>query len=75
MVERETTAVYSAANFKEFIGGKLGLSQKIETKQVFIFEWKKNTYIEEGSSLIYNTITRHKWQQCNKSKKNATRVQ
>ena len=45
--------------FKEFIGRKLGLSQKIETKKVFIFEWKKNTNIEEGSSLIYNTITRH----------------
>lgn len=61
--------------FKEFIGRKLGLSQKTETKKVFIFEWKKNTNIEEGSSLIYNTITRHDWQGCNKSKKNATRVQ
>ena len=41
--------------FSDLIGGKLGLSQNIKTKQVFIvFDWKENTIIEneEGKVIL-----------------------
>ena len=41
------TWAYSPANFNELIGGKLGLSTRIKTKQVFIvFDWKEDTSVE-----------------------------
>ena len=39
--------------FNNLIGGKLGLSQKIETKQVFIvFDWKVDTSIENEEEKL-----------------------
>ena len=39
--------------FKKLIGGKLGLSQRIKTKQVFIvFDWKEDASIEEERKVI-----------------------
>ena len=35
-------------SFNESIGGQLGFSQRIKTKQVFrVFDWKEDTHIEE----------------------------
>ena len=39
--------------FNNLIGGKLGLSQKIKTKQVFIvFDWKVDTSIENEEEKL-----------------------
>ena len=39
--------------FNQLISGKLGLSQRIKTKQVFImFDWKDETSVEEEEKAI-----------------------
>ena len=42
--------------FNKFIGGKLGLSQRIKTKQVFIvFDWKEDTSVQEEEGKVIAT--------------------
>ena len=42
--------------FDELIGGKLGLSQRIKTKQVFIvFDLKEDTSVKEGEGKVIAT--------------------
>ena len=43
MSNKDLAVVYSTANiFNKLIGGKLGLFQKIKTKELFILVWKEN---------------------------------
>ena len=47
------TWVYSPVNFNKLSGGKLSLSGKIKTEQVFIvFDWNEDTSIEEEGKVI-----------------------